>query len=139
MSELEQLLAKIEAATGPDRELDELLTAWAVGATLQADATFDHKPAYHRDGFWVSIEPITPLTASIDAALALVERILPGFRLELEQSLDGKWWDAYLMEVGTSGPAIGRTDQGYNFPALAILNALLKALIARTPIGEREG
>jgi hypothetical protein len=76
-TEMVELVERVEKATEGSRELDEILTAWSVGATRQEDATFDHKPAYHRDGFWVSIEPITPLTTSIDAALALTERLLP--------------------------------------------------------------
>lgn len=115
------LLERVERATGPDAQLDEALTAFGEGAERVEDATFDHKHGYARDGFWVSIGPIKPFTASIDAAFALVERLLPGSNYGVDKTDEGDeltWFDA------TAGEGFAQ----HNTAPLAILCALLKAL-----------
>ena len=69
-SSLSDLIARLEKATGPDRELDEQIQAAISGATLEKQA--DGRSAYHRDGFWISIGKVLPYTSSIDAAMTLV-------------------------------------------------------------------
>jgi hypothetical protein len=129
---LKGLIERCEQATEGSRELDELLTAWSVGATRQEDATFDHKPAYHRDGFWVSIQPITPLTSSIDAALALSERLLPGlFCYEFgwqASALTEVSHDAQLHFTNGEPPMIDTSMAEAHTLPLAIILAILKAL-----------
>ena len=129
MSELAELLKRVEAATGPDREIDELLTAWSVGAVREEDATFDHKPAYHRDGFWVSIGPIAPYTASIDAAVSLIEKRLPGWAWLVDWigMPDQPACHAEVWLPGYRSQHLGRERWRGEAPtpALALLRALL--------------
>lgn len=107
MTDIGALVKRVEAATGPDAFLDA-----HIRAALDMPATL----------------PVTTecpnYTASIDAALSLVERVLPGYGLEL-------YW-------GTVGAAAClASDATYSqhwsgsrcpTPALAILGALLTAL-----------
>lgn len=77
MAKLSELIERVEKATGPDPALDEAIQAWSQCATPEWQE-YAKSTAYHRDGFWVSIGPIQPYTASIDAVVALVEKELPG-------------------------------------------------------------
>ena len=75
-----KLLARVEAATGPDREIDGAL-ALMEGWTFQK-MKGDREPYWRKPGateYW-NRSTLINYTASIDAALALVERMLPGWR-----------------------------------------------------------
>jgi len=121
--DLTALLERVRNATGPDRELDaDILIAlecideapWdiIVGRDVinkLSSRTYSH-PA--------------PITYSVDAALALVERVLPGgMNMVLKLQTGGEYFHAEY-----------ETDDGdvtaYNHPSLplAILTALLLAL-----------
>ena len=78
---LTDLIARLEAATGPDPELDKLISLELVG--FDPDRLPTHWPDIGRPA-----SPHAPYTASLDAAIALVEAKLPG------------WWWA----VGHYGP-----------------------------------
>ena len=60
MSDLADLKRRVEEATGPDRELDVEL--WVIDPK-------DSEPE----------SAIPPYTASLDATVALIERVMPGF------------------------------------------------------------
>lgn len=114
VNDIDALLERVKAATGPDRNLDAMLHHWAlsgVGTGYYADS-----PSY---------------TASIDAALALTERVLPGrewlkkspkvisvYRPLTEQEDAAKVWAKHYDGTGATIP-------------LAILAAALTALINR--------
>lgn len=92
MSGIADLIDRMEKLEGPDREVDaDLDVALFGGETVwkQANYTMESYPAsrrlskYHVGGFANEHVPI--YTASLDAAAALVERVLPGW-----------WW-----KVGT--------------------------------------
>lgn len=125
-----ELLASVEAATGPEQELDALIMCALVagpGAYVE-QSKFNGKWCIYtapncswqgsvmdgmwRDGGW-------PLTASLDAALALCERVLPGWLIRLE--------------IHTSHARIQSPDYVHDFGGLgattplALLAALLKA------------
>lgn len=113
---LSDLLARVEEAEGPDRELDKdilcaLLTP--MGAMeFACSGPLNHKP-----------------TASLDAALALVERALPGWDWAVfrrcapgfgDELASARVWPHREMSKG-SGDCRAKT------PALALLAALLRA------------
>jgi hypothetical protein len=128
MQDLKELIARVEGASGPDRELDRLVALAVSGATEDRDELGGLR-GYHKDGFWTSIGPIEPVTASLDAALSLLERVLPEAYAGVQQN---------RYEPGEAGD---RTWNGYVFlndeeheslkhptPALALVLAILKAL-----------
>jgi hypothetical protein len=152
-AKLNELLERVKAATGPDREID--------GDLAEA---FDDAPSHlprvtdvGRSWLWAEfVEPDSwetweapEYTASIDAALALVERVVPGWcwRIGTCHVSDDAWvapdWNdpahSARLRAELGEPVFGTLfDQGAdvdrrppgNLP-LAILEALLMALIAK--------
>lgn len=142
------LIAKLEGATGPDREIDARL--WQ---RVNPNISVLHDPGNVRDrreavrgslaSFpmegWADYGAVADgigaprLTASLDAALALVEEKASDRLLSLVESVDG--WVATL--TCCAGPQTGDVAKGLSFstPAIAVLIALLKAL-EQTPSKE---
>lgn len=137
MPDLAALAERLEKATGPDRELDADISVVLLGGEIQWKQTRFTGESYparkyasrdHVGGF--AVGPVELLTASIDAALALVEKVLPGW----------SWQIGTYARVGISaqlaepisteyGPAIGqRADVKAPTAPLAILIALLRTL-----------
>lgn len=112
--DLAALLVRVEAAEGADREIDK-----AINLAIGRDNRFHQDAGY---------------TRSLDSALALCGRILPG-----------RYWRAAELTPGevsgmrppgnqefwaTVGPA-GAQEQAFGFtPALALIAAMLRALLA---------
>jgi hypothetical protein len=100
MQKLEELIAALESATGPSRWLDAKIdAAMRVGTVKMQSGGYEwawnnfpvwahHKQAQgmcgvqHSNGDLGLIWDSLPFTSSIDAAVALVERVLPGWRIE---------------------------------------------------------
>ena len=124
---LEDLLARVEQAPGPDRELDGTLWCLSVGYAERVS----HNPStvfYTKssgENANMSRESIPEYSASIDAALALVERLLPLHDIELHcfHHANGT---SFYAEIGDQPQVEGAT-----LP-LAILAALLRALTTQT-------
>ena len=119
-----QLIDRLKAATGPDRELDCLIFC----ETAQSPFT-----SYYPDcvlaslgGFAARLEisDIDHYTASIDAALALVERMLPVHRFALYTNGGGNG-PCCLVAIGDE-PIVANVHAP-TLP-LAILTALFTAL-----------
>ena len=119
MSELEELLGKCERATGSDRAIDGLLYQ------LSDDITKRCWP------YWDSFqrEELTPrYTASVDAALALVERMVPDTPIFLA---DDKSEDDLPCSCDLSNGTVEPWKASAKTLPLAILAALLRALIVK--------
>jgi hypothetical protein len=153
MTDLESLLARVEAAEGPDREIDALicaalhvLPAGEVCPPVAADTAVEWRA--FEDG-WVRLYATNghvrdqhflgrhadPFTASLDAALALCERVLPGADVSLF-TLRSKRPEARVVtdyDEATDEIYVWEDADGAT-PALALLAALLKALIAQAPL-----
>lgn len=102
MSDIDALIERLEKATGPDREIDAMILV------VEEPRIFDLLP------YWTpeERENIVPrYTESIDAAVALVERVLP----EKAWAVNGNG-RAYITEM-----CAGAT------PAIALCVALLVA------------
>lgn len=121
------LIARVAAATGPDREIDCLIA-------VAIDGFFEIPERYEGDGIGygyinddgVAIHPghggaqlVRRYTASIDADLALVERRLPGHQVNIY---------VYGMRSEASIGNLSRDRHEAVTPPLAILLALLSAL-----------
>ena len=135
------LRERVREAEGADREIDALLWAefdgrdvrWQDPGHLYAKS----RQAPHDECLiaWRAVNgnvyvqhemchQITPLTASIDAALALVERVLPGwFNSSIKAS------EGYLAYIWQTDHSRDFASKGLASRPLAILDALLTALI----------
>lgn len=120
-----ELLQRIEAASGPDRVLDG--DVWHALTAKPGDVWVNDfaDGVYHlqdpRDT--IAYEAPPDLTASIDAAIALVERLLPGRQITMR--IDEKDGPRPHSVIAATWFA-----QCNTLP-LAILAALLRALIAK--------
>lgn len=133
MTDLTTLIAKLEAATGPDRELDVAISCAIDGRVLEKRGNDRKEWLYPQGkdggrqdpgpyGYTTNMSP--SFTASIDAAVALAERVLPG--------LD---WGAYSFgEDGAQGKVWkhGWHDDTVIYgdhpsPAIALVIAILRA------------
>lgn len=122
---LKSLLERVEAATRPDRELD--------GAIWRETVGFDPERMLPRS--WPDIgspaSPFPPLTASLDASLALVEEMLPDewpqFEVHARMIWDvHEWWHFWEITVPS------REFQGRSKLApLALLQCAIRALIQK--------
>ena len=114
------LLSRLQGLTAPDREVDaEIDTTLFGGETVwkQANGTMEMYPASRRaskthiGGF--ANEHVPPVTASLDATVALCERVLPGFAgYELNYtSGDARMYSARVWPANpvTSAPAMRAT------------------------------
>lgn len=112
---LQRLLERVEKAEREDRPLDHELFL-----DLEWAGQGDHRkpPTY---------------TASLDAALALVERCLPDHQWLVRQHHEGApFGRGYFANVPTGWPGERRHFDAYGkTAALALLAAMLKALIAQ--------
>lgn len=117
MNDLPTLLDRVRKADGPDRELDAAL-ALAIGGW---------KMWKSKHGYW-ELANLPELTACIDAALALVEQVLPGCAFTIQRD----WGDLNRCSISTDDitPTPPYVEDGQTLP-LAILAALLSAIIAR--------
>lgn len=127
MVDLSKLIGKVKAATGPDRGLDMAL--------LEMQGWSEMPEGHRLHGIWVReiwedcfFDGEQPhYTASVDAALDLVERCLPGWDYSIENMHEdgcyGKVWkngwhdDTFVAEVAPTAP-------------LAILLAAFTALLS---------
>lgn len=121
MTDLTDLLARVEQAEGPDRELDKAL--WY---KLVFDPALADPDELHWLKFVGQKQPW--FTASLDASLALVERVLPGWTWDIgcDDSADGRYYTAILWAPDY------KSDSGEQFSknrSLSVLIALLKVLI----------
>jgi hypothetical protein len=139
-----ELITRVESATGASEELDALIMCALVapaGAYVEkspfngAWCIYNGKPQggvprlWERSRGWYRPED-WPLTASVDATLALVEWVLPGWRRSLYERVAGEW------EAALGQHYLGRVDKGPHqvvtasapTPALALILATLRAL-----------
>lgn len=142
---LPELLSRVEAATGPDREIDALICValrdvpdarhYKLGARPNSSAHTDWRVDLVLDTGVVRSRTPAPYTASIDAALALMERALPGWGVEvLTSGREGwgaaqVWYGERRFSEGNGEPCYARTA------TLAILAAILTAMEAPTSSG----
>ncbi len=117
---LPTLIKQVQAATGPDRGLDSLIWRTVI---------FDAELAKGGNE-WIKTPRMAyskpPYTASIDAALALAERMLPGWKWVLEIHPTQATAEGWFMRGTVIERSVPET-WGKTAP-LAIISALLHAL-----------
>lgn len=125
MTDLPTLIARVEALSGPDREVDGLV-AQAFGE-IPSDARWDDCWFSGHYGAYKFHDP-AEYTASLDAVVALAERVLPGWRWGIMTAV-GPWsrGGAFMATLDcpeSSGFGMNARD-AHTTPALALLLALL--------------
>lgn len=142
MTDLNALLERVKAATGPDRGLDaDLLEMANIGYYDYTRSNYEYQ-ADDANRMDLTKEWWHPFpTRTIDAALALTERVLPGWIV-----VNLCEWDAEVLRA--RGPwtcilKLGGTQDDFRAPKgrcnhaptapLAIIAATLAALIASEP------
>lgn len=137
-SELSTLLDRVKAATGPDQEIDEAIWLSVVPGASRKNVMAEWP---EEEAIWEYSDPernlvgrslVPRLSASIDAALALVDRSLPGWGVYFRRDKETTGAGMLLPDHFRVSPA---HEEAASIP-LAILAALLSALIAY-PIGGR--
>lgn len=134
------LLDRLRSATCGSRELDCLIHEWECPAhTVAMRGMYYGEPT----GEYYEPEPDRPggylvaqaphFTSSLDAALGLVERVLPGWRVQLFEDDDG--WLARLKRGNPYG--LVALDELPRLPTapLAVLIALISAILERDKNG----
>lgn len=114
------IVKRLEEAIGPDRELDRaigfLLDGWELSGDADNLIYVPNEVTYYADHPGAMYPSFTE---NIDAALGLVERLIPSARLQLTRDPDMVGWWARLDDAPHSEQA--------ETPALAILLAALRA------------
>jgi hypothetical protein len=141
-SDLSSLLERVKGADGPDREIDACITAalaeplWPLreGASLYVDMEAYgpyvrvHDPRIGKrskgNAPMFSLDEVPAYTSSLDAALALVERVLPGWEILITN--EGDPADTWVASIGPRDTFTSFETQRPT-PALALLSALLSA------------
>lgn len=150
--DLADLLARVEAATRSERELDGAIYRMLFStsrALIDPGDMRTKRPgeygtvadlAYLSDADLGEYMAAPKFTASIDAALALAERCLPGHQWELCWGSMRPRPAAKHAEYSEKYGKFWRVHEGAT-PALALIAALLKALIAQAarPTGGQLG
>lgn len=165
MSDLDALIERVEAATGPDREIDAVVWRVVLMPQLPFYREFDGRvmldvrhglgeggPDWRHPSPYDQSRSPPNYTASLDAALTLVERKLPGWcygtRTDAIWADHHRWagkpvWEALIANPGDSdsyspfcdhdgytedSEVILEYDAKHCSPALALISALLRAL-----------
>ncbi len=124
---MSDLIERLEKATGPDREIDAaLVKALCPDALVSQYLASDEEPSvFHAQSLGISDRSDVPrYTASLDAALTLVERALPGTEWAVSTL-----YGVNHAEVDMNGeePVTARDAAT---PAIALCLATMKALSA---------
>lgn len=145
--DLAGLIERVEKATGPDRELDAAVCVTLNYVAAVDDAEPQNLRVAEDDPEWLDYElvnadgsddpctdGVTPLTASIDGAHALVERKLPGvwwFLAKGRTRPDEPLFGVHLIRKGTQPDSDSDSvlaEAEHDDLCCAIILALLRAL-----------
>lgn len=149
MTDLPTLLERVKAASGPDRELDADIHLVFQSPSASTEAGRWRKPIllereHQRPGILeyvkisgVSARPAPTFTASLDAVIAMAERVLPGMHWRIEKTCEypGLAFRAHKYTGWCGDYGSPKREEGAT-PALALLAATIQAVIAET---EKEG
>jgi hypothetical protein len=147
-SVIADLLARAEAATGPNFELEHTIFEALSLPTIREWNGAPVTSWFRDDGYYgfntedgyrhLRCIKAPAVTASLDAALALVERVLPEAYRDLGEGYDTKAQRRYWIATFTYHvPGRGSHSAEAATPALALIAALLRALQNAAPVGDR--
>lgn len=132
-ADLRDLLARVEAATGPDREIDRAIWRHFNPIKLERRVSDVQLPeGFGKGPLNDALDPTPMLTSSVDAALALVERKLPGRGIVMglgKNSPDEPIAGAAIIFNGLHPDSGDAGEAEVATLPIAVLSALLRALI----------
>ena len=131
VTSLRSLLADLEKATGAGRDYDAQIDA-ALGITVDI-APISGPWSYYPGEDGAGYRPTFEYTSSLDAAIALVERVLPGSGIDLCVIPDAKGRSKayYICQSEADWTYEGWPSAYGPTPPLALLTALFRALVAK--------
>lgn len=134
--DIASLLERVKAATGPDRDLDRSI--WRHFNPRPAGRVSDVvlPQGFGKGALNDALDPTPMLTGSIDAALALVERLMPDWGVQTMSPAGGEYAACNMwLPPPDGGPkALWRRSSGKSVTLpLAILAALLTSLKENHP------
>lgn len=124
-SRLQSLLERLEKASGGDREIDARLAeafggfADVIRALNEDGSTVDAMVDYGEDSF----DECPRYTSSLDAALSLVERVMPGWTRAVDASLPSAGIDVDLYSPNGM-KAVGTHARETHATLIALLKAV---------------
>ena len=137
------LLDRLKAAEVGSRELDaEIAVLFGVDGAVSvvsplADSIFSEVPGWCLDACDRSVRA-PEITTSLDAALALAKRVLPGLCWSVGQNVHHKLWIAYGLHILPDGEVETVGLDSAPTPALALCIAILTASAAVVSSNEKE-
>lgn len=135
--EISELIARVEALTEPDREVDADLEVTFVRHGWVTSKKDPGAVAETAQYFWpegklryiTKSSRVAPLyTSSVDAALAFKARVLPGWRYDIHSPRFGQQFEGVLMDGDSASRRIVVAEHATE--PLAIILATLKAKAA---------
>lgn len=129
MSKPGTLVERVEAATGPDRELDARIhyhvmgldKVYSLDTFLASDISASHPKHY---------------TSSLDAAMTLVPS---GWSFSVGQNVHHKYWHGLVQRVANDGEIESFAETSNHGAALALTSAALKARASNPPGNDGDG
>lgn len=120
---LVELLKRLEGAEGPDMKLAHDI-ALALGAEKKWFDVGDGDEEWWLE--WPDGKRVKNFTASIDAAVKLVEQVLPGKKWAYPES-------GWVRVIDEQGRTLGATEPKQDHIALALCTALIRAKLEEEP------
>lgn len=143
MTDYTDIIRRLTEAEGPSRELDASVAQaaggairWSVGPTetrYQVLWPWDDMPSQGDD-----IDDLTDvpcLTSSLDASIALCERMLPEWHPSVGRNVHHHYWYASVLRVMHDGLIDARSGDHKTSPSIALCLAMFRAL-AQSKAGE---
>lgn len=139
MTDLSSLISRVEKATEGNRGLDAEIAAALEPHRFDAPGFTPERPipSFRYDpseniirfdgGGVMDVRFFPPVTASVDAAIALAERVLPGWTIASIGQDDRKGWHAELRKGHATAYSTVELS-GAPIPALALVLATLRAI-----------
>ena len=136
-SKYEDIIARMEKAEGPSRELDALIWScigegeYGPTTLVNGRTMFEAIEAFPTDMAGIARAwEVERFSESIDAAVALCERMLPKYAPSVGMNVHYRHWTGFVNYIDERG-LVASYSSIHSVPAIALLLALFRALQAQ--------